>query len=61
MKKQNKIQKIVHRGIVLQDREKAILATIRSSMVLILRILYLKLLSLQLTRITYISKGLLIT
>lgn len=61
MKKQNKIQKIVNKEIVLKDKEKAILAIIRSSMVQILRILFLKLLSLQLTRITYISKGLLIT
>lgn len=61
MKKQSKIQKIVNKEIVLKDKEKAILAIIRSSMVQILRILFLKLLSLQLTRITYISKGLLIT
>lgn len=61
MKKQNKIQKIVNKEIVLKDKEKAILAIIRSNMVQILRILFLKLLSLQLTRITYISKGLLIT
>lgn len=61
MKKQSKIQKIVNKEIVLKDKEKAILAIIRSNMVQILRILFLKLLSLQLTRITYISKGLLIT